>query len=177
MTQGNSQEEASAGAHRVRPGLQVVAALVRWRESLLLVQERIDHQDALGWSLPGGGVEPGELFPEALERELLEETGLRMHPVTSLAFVLNTDSPGYPSALLCAFDCRARTADIAVNDPSNKIVDARFFPLDAAIELMMTTTAPLYWRPAVAYLRGKAPPGTFWSYRRREDGTEQLHPL
>ncbi|WP_143664847.1 NUDIX domain-containing protein, partial [Streptomyces sp. NRRL B-24572] len=29
------------------------------------------------WSLPGGGQEPGETWAECVERELLEETGVR----------------------------------------------------------------------------------------------------
>lgn len=33
------------------------------------------------WSLPGGLVEPGEKLEEAVRREILEETGLRIEPV------------------------------------------------------------------------------------------------
>ena len=32
----------------------------------------------LSWSLPGGRLEPGEQHPEAVEREFLEETGLKV---------------------------------------------------------------------------------------------------
>jgi 8-oxo-dGTP diphosphatase len=44
---------------------------------LLLV--RRGHEPGRGlWSLPGGRVEPGETLAEAVEREVLEETGLRV---------------------------------------------------------------------------------------------------
>ncbi len=34
------------------------------------------------WSLPGGLVETGELLEDAVRREILEETGLRVQPVS-----------------------------------------------------------------------------------------------
>jgi 8-oxo-dGTP diphosphatase len=38
------------------------------------------------WSLPGGLVETGELLEDALRREILEETGLRIEPVRFFDF-------------------------------------------------------------------------------------------
>jgi len=43
---------------------------------LLLIQ-RGHAPNAGRWSLPGGRIEPGETPEEAVEREVLEETGLR----------------------------------------------------------------------------------------------------
>lgn len=55
--------------------LEVVAAVVR-RGDTLLVTRRPDRPGKPGqWEFPGGKVEPGEAEPEALARELREELG------------------------------------------------------------------------------------------------------
>jgi ADP-ribose pyrophosphatase YjhB (NUDIX family) len=52
-----------------------VGALILKRDSILLVER--GKQPLKGfWSLPGGLVETGELLAGAIEREVLEETGL-----------------------------------------------------------------------------------------------------
>lgn len=49
------------------------------RSGAVLLQLRDDQAPRYPgvWGLPGGGVEPGETFAEAAERELWEETSLR----------------------------------------------------------------------------------------------------
>lgn len=56
-------------------------ALIR-NETILMVR----HVEPTGsyWTLPGGGVEAGETLAEAAEREVFEETGLRVRPVRLL---------------------------------------------------------------------------------------------
>jgi ADP-ribose pyrophosphatase YjhB (NUDIX family) len=49
-----------------------------WKENLLLM---VNHKGLYShnfWAPPGGGIEPGQLAAEALEREVLEETGLKI---------------------------------------------------------------------------------------------------
>ncbi|MDA3039969.1 MAG: NUDIX domain-containing protein [Actinomycetota bacterium] len=54
-----------------------VGAVVIVDGHLLLVER--GRPPAVGeWSVPGGRVEPGETLAEAVEREVLEETGLRV---------------------------------------------------------------------------------------------------
>ena len=47
----------------------------------ILLVERGRHPLKGYWSLPGGLVETGETLDEAVRREILEETGLRVKPV------------------------------------------------------------------------------------------------
>ncbi|MGW4324270.1 NUDIX hydrolase [Nocardia sp. NPDC004573] len=48
---------------------------------LLMVRRVADDYHGGMYELPGGGVESGETFAECVERELLEETGLRLRAV------------------------------------------------------------------------------------------------
>ena len=47
---------------------------VFWNEHVLMVRHVHDGRDY--WTLPGGGIEPGETASAAAEREVLEETGI-----------------------------------------------------------------------------------------------------
>lgn len=58
--------------------IQVVAA-VAWRGDRVLVCRRPAHKRHGGlWEFPGGKLEPGETFPEAAARELMEELGVTL---------------------------------------------------------------------------------------------------
>jgi mutator protein MutT len=56
--------------------ITVVAAIIRRDGLLLLTRRRSDAHLPNLWEFPGGKVEPGESFIEALRRELLEELGV-----------------------------------------------------------------------------------------------------
>ncbi|MDH2429847.1 NUDIX hydrolase [Sphaerisporangium sp. TRM90804] len=59
---------------------------------LLLIRRGRPPGEGL-WSLPGGRVEPGESDAQALRRELLEETGLKV-AVGALAGTVDRPGPG-----------------------------------------------------------------------------------
>jgi 8-oxo-dGTP pyrophosphatase MutT (NUDIX family) len=61
-----------APALRIRQAVR--ALLVTPDQHVLLV--RFEFPDATVWSLPGGGLDPGESHLDALHRELIEEVGL-----------------------------------------------------------------------------------------------------
>ena len=57
-----------------------VGAVVKDGQGRLLLIKRGHDPGAGLWSLPGGRIEPGETDAEALVREMLEETGLKVAP-------------------------------------------------------------------------------------------------
>ena len=57
--------------------LTVVAAIIVRRGRLLICQRRAADSFPLKWEFPGGKVRPGESLAAALERELIEELGVR----------------------------------------------------------------------------------------------------
>jgi ADP-ribose pyrophosphatase YjhB (NUDIX family) len=54
--------------------VSVAGVIVDDRDRALLIRRRDNGK----WEPPGGVLEPGETVPEALEREVLEETGLKI---------------------------------------------------------------------------------------------------
>ena len=57
--------------------IHLCTALIERGDAVLLVANRYPNHALPLWNLPGGRQEPGELMHETVERELLEETGLR----------------------------------------------------------------------------------------------------
>lgn len=67
---------------------RAVAVMLHGQE-LLLVKRLQRHREY--WTLPGGGVEPGETVEQALLREILEETGL---VIDAAQFLFNLTNRG-----------------------------------------------------------------------------------
>lgn len=85
--------------HRIR-----VAGLVRKDDEFLLIQQQ-DRHGKLHWSLPGGRLEASDadMF-RGVEREVLEETGLRVQ-AGQLLFLSEYSGPDM-FALTLIFDCQ-----------------------------------------------------------------------
>ncbi|MFE4059381.1 NUDIX domain-containing protein [Streptomyces sp. NPDC059096] len=145
------------------PGVQVVAALLRRDDHIVLVQEQRDGKEM--WSVPGGGVERGELLTEALVREVKEETGLNLRTVGPLAYLVNTTTVKYPSTVVLTFDCIEWDGEIAVHDPDGKVTGAVLLPLTEAKAILASSTATRpEIEPLLDYLDSLTV-GRVWSYR------------
>src|SRR3984885_2452104 len=84
--------------------VRCVGAVIKDRGNRLLLIKR-GHEPGAGlWSLPGGRIEPGETDQEAVAREILEETGLRV----GCRDLLGTEElPGLGGAVIQVSDYRA----------------------------------------------------------------------
>jgi 8-oxo-dGTP diphosphatase len=170
-----------------------VAGLVRQGHQLLLVHQQGPYDRAPFWALPGGKVEPGELLNEALVREIKEETGLTAAQTGALAYIMHADillnvrrstpeGRRFPpdgrllsrQIMAFVFEINEWTGKIAPADPDGLILEARFFPLPAAIEKLQTIPVRTAREPILAYLLGEAPTGATWLYRRMLDKTDEL---
>ncbi|MGC8487527.1 MAG: NUDIX domain-containing protein [Clostridia bacterium] len=118
-----------------------VAALIRDPEGRLLALQRADNGH---WGLPAGALDPGGPAAEAVVREVLEETGLRVRPV-HLAGVVGPHLSVYPNG-----DVVEYTVAVFVCEQTGGSLEARAgFAWRAAGELteLGYPAAVLAWQP------------------------------
>jgi 8-oxo-dGTP pyrophosphatase MutT (NUDIX family) len=133
-----------------------VAAIIRDEAGRVLLQRRA--QDGC-WSLPAGAIDPGESPAEAIVRECLEETGLRVRPERVLGVFGGAD--GYRAELpggdrveytAIVFACQVlggtlggrdgETAELAFFHPADRPPLVTEYP----IEEMLRADAPVFQR-------------------------------
>jgi 8-oxo-dGTP diphosphatase len=123
-----------------------VAALIIKDEEILLVKHRKDSSEY--WLLPGGGLEPGETLEEALERELLEETSLKIK-TNKLLFISDSISPRNEKHIVqIIFKCDVETGNLKVN-PDHRLCDAKYISLDKLNDIALR---PNIKQPLLDYL-------------------------
>lgn len=109
----------------VTPKVDVRGAVFRGEE-VLLVRERLDG----AWTLPGGWADVGEAPAQAVEREVWEESGLRVR-AARLIGVYDANRVENALSLFHAYKlvflCEEVSGDLA---PSSETSQAGFFPLD-----------------------------------------------
>ena len=122
--------------------MPAVASLIRGEDrASLLLQRRPDGK----WSLPAGSMEPGETPAEAVVREVLEETGLRVVPLRVVAvcggerFRSCYDNGDQVEHLIVVFECEQGGGELQPDGAEWE--EVRFVPLNELPQL--TTTYPL----------------------------------
>lgn len=122
------QQGGPERSHRI---YVVTAAVIRRGDEVLLVEQAPDSGE-VGWSLPGGVVEPDEEVTVALTREVAEETGLRVVENHSLAYAVQ-NMRATDLTLAFVFEVSA-DGQVVAADPDHEIRSARFLPAREAIE-------------------------------------------
>jgi ADP-ribose pyrophosphatase YjhB (NUDIX family) len=118
-----------------KPRLGCSAVLFdKTRETVLLTRRSDNGQ----WCLPGGMIDPGESVAEGCEREVFEETGLRVRVVRLIGVYSNPDRlTVYPDGnkshvIVLNFEVEQVTGELGL---SSETTDARFFPAAEAVQM------------------------------------------
>ena len=131
--------------------IQLCSGLLIRDDSLLLVRCVYPGQPAPLWVLPGGRQEPGETIDDAVVREFLEETSLRVQ-LDALAYVSESIDPGSGYHVLnCTFFVRELDGAIRPQARDPAVVDLRFVPFGEAPMLLEADVLAI---PVSAALRG-----------------------
>jgi|688.fasta_scaffold355801_1 8-oxo-dGTP pyrophosphatase MutT (NUDIX family) len=78
---------------------KIVASLIFNEHLQILLQlrdDKVNLRSAGMWSLPGGHIEDGESMTDAIEREVLEETNLRLEDPFFFLSLIDFFEPGPP---------------------------------------------------------------------------------
>jgi 8-oxo-dGTP pyrophosphatase MutT (NUDIX family) len=115
----------------------------------------VKHSYVSGWHLPGGGVEVGETFRDALERELMEEGNIKLSgepQLHGLFFNSHVSRRDHVAVYVIRWFQQDR-----LPKPNREIIASGFFTLDA---LPAGTTAGTRLR--IAEVLENKPPAVAW---------------
>lgn len=86
-------------------------AFIKDAKDQVLIIRRASHDSFPGrWELPGGGIDSGEDIKSSIEREVLEETGLRVKAIKPIAEITHKNSKG-KYIIRVTFECRLVNTD------------------------------------------------------------------
>jgi 8-oxo-dGTP pyrophosphatase MutT (NUDIX family) len=117
--------------------LTAAGACIRDSEGRILLLRRADGL----WSVPGGGLEPGERLDQAAVREVREETGLEVEPVALIgvysdpAYTFTYPNGDRVQPIITFFECQVVGGTLQAD--MDEILGARYFgPKDELPPLM-----------------------------------------
>lgn len=122
--------------------IPIVAAIIRRKGRVLLVEEQGPGDATPAWMLPGGRVEPGETLIAALRREVAEETGLSVVGTPKLAFSVEVRTRRGDEVLewrAASFACAAQ-GRLQPNDPDRFVKRAAWVPMSEALDRLSCVT-------------------------------------
>jgi ADP-ribose pyrophosphatase YjhB (NUDIX family) len=167
----------------------LVGGLLRRAGEVLLVRQAGPDGPGTAWALPGGRVDPGELAPEAVVREVAEETGLHavgeprlicvaqlVNPTTIRRDPGELPAPG-ESAVILMYEVSAGDATPHVTgDPDEEIAEVAWIDLDDAAALLARHPFPVnreIYRSCIAAARGGTREVAHCYFRRGSGGEDE----
>ena len=136
--------------------LPSVGAVIFDDQRRVLLQQASDDGE---WYVPGGAIDPGEEPADAIVREMLEETGLRVEPVRVLGVAKSPDIT-YPNGhhvqyVAITFLCRIVGGTLKISDDESlalRFFDTRDLP-SLREEHVARVVQALADEPAAAFRR------------------------
>ena len=110
--------------------LGVGAVVINENEELLVIKEKIS---TIGYKLPGGHIDNGEMISSALEREVLEETGIKVEFQSIISLGHFYPHQFHKSNLYVLCIAKPITSEINIQD-TNEIVDAKWMKISKYLE-------------------------------------------
>jgi ADP-ribose pyrophosphatase YjhB (NUDIX family) len=107
--------------------LTSAGACIRDEQGRILLLRRSDGM----WSVPGGGLEPGERLDQAVVREVREETGLEVEPTALIgvysdpAYTFTYPNGHQVQPIIAFFECRVVGGTLQPD--LDEILEARYF--------------------------------------------------
>jgi len=120
------------------PIVAVAALIYNKKGEILLVRRKAEPGRGL-WSIPGGAVEVGEKLLDALKREILEETGLTIKPISiiDIAEVIKKDEDNRIKYHYIIIDYIAEVSS-GILKPSTDVSDAIWIKVNKISEYKLT---------------------------------------
>jgi len=110
--------------------LGVGAVAINENNELLVIKEKIS---TIGYKLPGGHIDNGEMISKAVEREVLEETGINVEFESIVSLGHFYPHQFHKSNLYVLCIAKPKTFEINIQD-TDEIVDAKWIKVDEYLE-------------------------------------------
>jgi 8-oxo-dGTP diphosphatase len=110
--------------------LGVGAVVINDNNEILVIKEKISN---IGYKLPGGHIDNGEMISTAVEREVLEETGIVVEFESIISLGHFYPHQFHKSNLYVLCIAKAKTSEINIQD-THEIIDAKWMDVNKYLE-------------------------------------------
>lgn len=151
----------------------VSAAIARNKKGeVLLVQQEARYDSKPNWMLPGGRLEGEESIFESLNREFLEETGLKLISINALAYTTQIlDLKKSSMFNVNVFEVSLEQGKLNPQDPDGEIIQAVYLSVDEAIKKLQNNKFSYTKEPSADCIKHYPNNYKFWEYHWRDGDT------